>query len=295
MSQHFLLFSSAKTLGIMDILSMSDDDALGLMCKSHWFKTDGEPVCPHCGSEASWRIHARRSWRCKQCNNTYSVTSGTVFDNRKLPLRVYLLAILIFANAAKSLSALQLSRDLKVHYRTAYRLAQVLRESLLANRDESPMRGEVEVDGGYTGTYIRPSNRKEDRIDRRSDELPNKRCVLVMRQRGETGADRTLTEIVFSESASVVTDFVTGGTQVGTIINADENAAYDSLVALYPYGIFQLFLRSIAFDFSPLSFFYPNFLPSSSMATRFAPASSLEQKTAFSVSRTIIPLSKVYA
>lgn len=217
----------------MDIMSLTDDEALAMMRQARWPETSGAPVCPHCGSEASWHIRARRQWRCKQCNHTYSVTSGTVLENRKLPLRVYLLAILIFSNAAKSLSALHLSRDLNVHYRTAYRLAQVLRESLLATRDDSPMSGEVEVDGGYTGTYIRPSNRKEDRIDRRSAEMPNKRCVLVMRQRGEKGADRTLTEIVKSESTNVVTDFVTGGTQTGTVINADENAAYDSLAAWY--------------------------------------------------------------
>lgn len=233
MSQHFLLSSSAKSLGIMDIMSLTDDEALGLMCQSRWPETGGEPICPQCGSEASWKIRVRRQWRCKSCNHTYSVTSGTVFDNRKLPLKLYLLAILIFSNAAKSLSALQLSRDLKVHYRTAYRLAQLLRESLLATRDESPMTGHVEVDGGYTGTYIRPANRKEDRVDRRSAETPNKRCVLVMRQRGKHGADRTLTEIVRSESSDVVIDFVTGGTRAGTTVNADENAAYDSLAAWY--------------------------------------------------------------
>ncbi len=233
MSQHFLLSSSARTLGIMDIMNMSDDEALDLMRQARWSKTQGEPVCPHCGSEASWHIRVRRQWRCKSCNHTYSITSGTIFENRKLSLRVYLLAILIFSNAAKSLSALQLSRDLNVHYRTAYRLAHLLRESLLEKRDESPMKGDVEVDGAYTGTYIRPENRKEDRVDRRSAETPNKRCVLVLRQRGEKGASRTLTEVVKSESSDVVKDFITGATVAGTTIHADENAAYDTLNAWY--------------------------------------------------------------
>lgn len=199
MPQHFLLSSSAKTLGIMDIVSMSEDEALQVMRDVRWSETKGRPACPKCGSEAAYTIRSRRQWRCKSCGHTYSVTSGTVFADHKLPLRIYLLAILIFTNAVKSLSALQLSRDLNVHYRTAYRLAQILRESLLTTRDESPMKGDVEVDGGYTGSYIRPENRKEDRQDRRSAELPNKRCVLVMRQRGEKGAVRTLTEIVASD------------------------------------------------------------------------------------------------
>ena len=42
------------------------------------------------------------------------VTSGTIFNNRKLPLSTYLAAIAIYTNAVKGISALQLSRDLDV-------------------------------------------------------------------------------------------------------------------------------------------------------------------------------------
>jgi hypothetical protein len=41
-----------------------------------------------------------------------------MFAHHKLPLQVYLGAIAIYSNAAKGLSALQLSRDLDVQYKS---------------------------------------------------------------------------------------------------------------------------------------------------------------------------------
>jgi hypothetical protein len=51
------------------------------------------------------------------------------WDNRKRPIRDYLLAIAIFVNGAKGHSALQLSRDLGCQYKTAFVLAHELREA----------------------------------------------------------------------------------------------------------------------------------------------------------------------
>ena len=218
----------------MQVFTMSDEDAFGLFRQIRWGETGGDPVCPHCGSEAAWFIRARKQWRCKSCNHTYSVTSGTIFADHKLPLKVYLGAIAIFANAAKGISALQLSRDLDVQYKTAYVLAHKLRESLLVQRDESALKEKVEVDGGYTGTYIRPANRKEDRIDRRKADTPRKRCILVMRQKknlADTG--RTLTYIVPGENAGDIVDVVTSSVVGGTAVYADECPGYDVLNAWY--------------------------------------------------------------
>lgn len=55
--------------------------------------------------------------------HTFSVTSGTTLASHKRPLKVYLAAIAIYCNAVKGMSALQLSRDLDVQYRTAFVLA----------------------------------------------------------------------------------------------------------------------------------------------------------------------------
>ena len=99
-----------------------------------------------------------------------TVTSGTIFASRKMPIRDYLLAIAIFVNGAKGHSALQLSRDLVCNYKSAYVLAHKLREAIGADAHEQQASGDVEVDGGYFGGYVKPANLKANRRDRRLGE-----------------------------------------------------------------------------------------------------------------------------
>jgi hypothetical protein len=112
------------------------------------------------------------------------VTSGTIFAHHKLPLRIYLGAVALYTNAVKGLSALQMCRDLGVQYKTAFVLMHKLRESLMVQREETPLSGEVELDGAYVGGHVRPKNKKADRVDRRlaENQDPDKRCILVMRE-----------------------------------------------------------------------------------------------------------------
>jgi len=85
--QHYLLSAQARSLSLIEIARLSDDEAYDLFKQSRW--TDGEPVCPHCGCEHNYHIKTRKQWRCKACKHTFSVTSGTIFANHKMPLQNY--------------------------------------------------------------------------------------------------------------------------------------------------------------------------------------------------------------
>ena len=136
------------------VFELSDKEAFDLFRELRWGKGE-EVVCPDCGVvERHWFVSSRRQWRCKGCGHTFSVTSGTIFAHHKLPLRVYLGAVAIYTNAAKGLSALQMSRDLGVQYKSAFVLMHKLRESLIEQRAETPLSGEVDVDAAYVGGYV---------------------------------------------------------------------------------------------------------------------------------------------
>ena len=97
------------------------------------------------------------AFRCTACRKDFSLTSGTLFAFHKLPLRVYLAAIVIFCNEVKGKSALALSRDLDVQYKTAWVLAHKMREALASEVKGYQLGGVgkiVEVDGAYFGGYI---------------------------------------------------------------------------------------------------------------------------------------------
>jgi len=140
-------------------------------------------------------------------------------------VRDYLAAIAIFCNGAKGISALQLSRDLDVQYKTAFVLAHKLREAMAAEMDGQTLSGVVEVDGAYFGGYVKPENRKEDRKDRRLSEnrTGKRRCVVVMRSRD----GRTLPYVCKSEDEAVPT--ILARVEKGSTIHADEGSAWDVL------------------------------------------------------------------
>jgi len=230
--QHYLLSAKARSLSLMQIMRLSDTEAFDLFKQARWSETGGEARCPRCDHDDHYWIGSRKQWRCKSCCHSFSVTSGTIFANHKMPLRNYLAAIAIYSNAAKGLSALQLSRDLDCQYKTAFVLAHKLRESLVDVHTDK-LDGEVEMDGAYVNKHVRPANRKADRIDRRlaSNQNPKKRAVIVMRERGEKGkgAMRTRTFIAKSENQADTMRLALANIERSATIYADEHNSYDML------------------------------------------------------------------
>jgi transposase-like protein len=232
MAQHFLLSAEARTLSLKGIYKAGEEKAYETFRKLRWTESQGEPVCPKCGCLDHYDIPTRRKFKCAACGAQFSVTSGTMFASRKMAFTDLLAAICIFVNAAKGLSALQLSRDLCVQYKTAWVLAHKLREALSAETATEMLEGEVEIDGAYFGGHVRPENRKEDRIDRR--ELANKsdrrRVVVALRERG----GRTLTFIRHREAEGV--QIARARMLANTKLFADEASHWDALEAEYVTG-----------------------------------------------------------
>ena len=151
MASHFLLSAAARTLKLKDIYRMSDDEAFQAFAAIRFAETGGEAFCPDCGCCDPYFIATRRKWKCRACGKQFSATSGTIFASRKMAFVDLLAAICIFVNAAKGISALQLSRDLDCQYKTAFVLAHKLREAMAKGNDDVTLSGVVEVDGAYFG------------------------------------------------------------------------------------------------------------------------------------------------
>jgi transposase-like protein len=158
MAQHFLLSAKARTLSLRSIYAGGEEKAYETFKRLRWPETDGEPVCPTCGSIDHYTT-ARRRFACKACRKQYSVTSGTIFASRKMSFTDLLAAICIVVNAAKGVSALQLARDIDCQHKTAFVLGHKIREALAAELRGAMVNGDVEIDGAYFGGHVRPERR----------------------------------------------------------------------------------------------------------------------------------------
>ncbi len=225
MAQHFLLSAGARTLSLKAILSMSDDEAHAKFVSIRFAANQGNAFCPRCGSVEVYTYAARRIWKCKACNHQFSVTSGTIFASRKLPVRDHLAGIAIFVSAVKGISALQLGRDLDVQYRTAFVLAHKLREAIGSQQMQGDVSGVVEIDGAYFGGHTKQENKKAERKDRRLVVPPKRQSVVVARQR-----DGKTLPFVFGKEADAVAT-LRQRIATGSIVHADEAGGWDALHA----------------------------------------------------------------
>src|SRR3972149_1737078 len=70
-------------------------------------------VCPRCGGRSAGAM-GRGLWLCQGCRRQVSVTSGTIFQDRKLPLTSWLRALWYVTSEKNGVSALGLQRVLGV-------------------------------------------------------------------------------------------------------------------------------------------------------------------------------------
>jgi transposase-like protein len=231
MAQHFLLSAAAKTLSLASVFRMTDQEAEIAFRKLRWPDTEGAPVCPHCGGLDAYdcrRANGAPRFECRACGKDFSVTSGTLFASHKLPLKSYLAAIAIFCNEVKGKSALAMSRDLGLSYKTAFVLLHKLREAMAAELKGRTLGGNgkvAEVDSGYFGGYVKPANLRDHRLDRRFgvNQSGKRRAVVVIRER-----DGNSLPAVFRTEGQAL-NFIRTRIAKGTIVNADESANWNEL------------------------------------------------------------------
>lgn len=110
------------------------------------------PACPRCGDCSVSEITTRDQFDCNGCRYRFSVTSGTIFDNTKLPLRKWFVAIYLMIESKKGISANQMKRTLGVSYKTAWYLCHRIREAMGDDPLCGPtLFGIVEVDETLVG------------------------------------------------------------------------------------------------------------------------------------------------
>ena len=160
----------------------TDKDARGHIERMRW---GNEPYCPHCGSVRISHITNEKPqpYRCKDCRKHFSVTTGTVFQSAKLSPRKCLYAIYLMVIAKKSISSCQMARELGCTQKTAWYLAQRIRETWL-NKSSigDPMAGEIEIDETYIGGLER--NKHASKKLKAGRGPVGKQPVIGLRERG---------------------------------------------------------------------------------------------------------------
>ena len=131
--------------------------------------------CPHCGGlDRITKVKANPEkrirvglWRCGDCKKQFTVKVGTVFEDSKIALNLWVQAVVLMTASKKGISAHQLHRTLEVTYKTAWFMEHRIREAMRSG-DLAPFGaggGIVEVDETFIGhdRTIKPKHTKKGR------------------------------------------------------------------------------------------------------------------------------------
>jgi transposase-like protein len=118
------------------------------------FHPDGTD-CPKCGKTTKFhRIKSRAAYSCQYCGHQVYPTAGTIFHKSTTNLQMWFWAIYLMSSTRCGISAKQLEREIGVSYPTAHRMFKQIR-TLLAQDDDAPLEGKVEVDESLGGGKLR--------------------------------------------------------------------------------------------------------------------------------------------
>jgi transposase-like protein len=181
-------------------------------------------ICPRCDAKDVYRMMVGElrnkdyRWRCKGCKKMYTVRTGSILEETRLPLRVWVYAIWKAASSKKGINALQLSREMEVTHKSALFVLRRLRHGMNEENPEK-LTGTVETDEVYAGG--RPRYTGASKRGRGTDKTP----VMGMVQRGGDVRFRVMERL----TAERVGEFIAENADHSCRIITDELSTYQAL------------------------------------------------------------------
>lgn len=179
------------------------------------------PVCPHCGgveriSKMQGKSTRVGAYKCYQCRKPFTVKIGTIFEDSKVPMRLWLQAMYLIAGSKKGISSNQLHRILGVTLKTAWFMSHRIREAMRSN-DMTPFGGEggiVEVDETFIGKLKGVEKRRA---------FHHKMKVLALVDRN-SGQARTM--VIDNVNAETLIPIVLANVERESRVMTDEHSGY---------------------------------------------------------------------
>lgn len=158
--------------------------------------------CKKCACTDHYWLSTREQFQCRQCGFRTTLTSGTVMEDTKLPVRLWFIAIHLMTSTKNSISAKELQRQLGLkRYQPAWEMLHKLR-MVMGKRDGCyEMENYVEVDEGFFGVVrgkkadpLEIAENGEQKAQKQGRGSEKKDKVLVMVESEPVGQDAILSK-----------------------------------------------------------------------------------------------------
>lgn len=222
------------------------------LAKQRWGDT---VTCPHCKNTKVYVTN--RGYKCgsNTCYKKFTVTTGTIYENTKIPLRTWFAAMYLLTAHRKGISSHQLARDLNVTQRTAWFILHRIREMLKVVAPQA-LKGNVEVDETFVGGKNKNRHKDKKIANTQGRSSKDKKPVLGIVQRkvcevierphkiieGKTVKDkiikepaRVICQVIDDTEAITLQTILTSNVESNSMIVSDAFRSYIGLDAVYEH------------------------------------------------------------
>lgn len=137
-------------------------------------------VCKKCGCKDHYWQKTLWQYECKECRFRTTLRSGTILESSKLPFRYWLTAMAYLTTTKKSISALQLQKELgHKRYEPIWAMLHKLRLSMRYRDSQYKLTECIELDEGFFEQSDSNSENEESENQKRGRGSEQKAKVLV--------------------------------------------------------------------------------------------------------------------
>lgn len=134
---------------ILELLDFSPDEQA---CVEHLesIRWESRVISPFDPTSTVYKCKNNR-YKCRNTGKYFNVKTNSMFENSKVSLRKWFLAIYIVTSHKKGISSIQLSKDIGVTQKTAWIMLMCIRKRYGIEHEEGCLDGIVECDETFVG------------------------------------------------------------------------------------------------------------------------------------------------